>query len=70
MTGKTSSVFLQIQQMCLDGKGAADMFQATTIFEKKYTYKKKTGEADPILQIVTCDIAYFPFLLTVFTLLH
>ena len=56
--------------MCLDEKGAADMFQATTIFEKKYTYKKKTGEADPVLQIITCDIAYFPFLLTVFTLLH
>ena len=69
MTSKTSSVFLQIQQMCLDEKGAADMFQATTIFEKKYTYKKKTGEADPILQVITRNIVYFPFLLVVFTLL-
>lgn len=46
------------------------MFQAKTIFEKEYKYKKKTGEADPILQIITSDIAYFPFLLVVFTLLH
>ena len=46
------------------------MFQVKTISEKKYTYKNKTGEADPILQIITSDIAYFPFLLAVFTLLH
>ena len=70
MTSKTSSVFLQIQQTCLDKKVAADMFQVKTISEKKYTYKNKTGEADPILQIITSDIAYFPFLLVVFTLLH
>ena len=70
MTSKTSSVFLQIEQTCLDKKVAADMLQVKTIFEKEYKYKKKSGEADPILQIITSDITYFPFLLVVFTLLH